>query len=363
MVFHFLRRPHYAVLYTAIKELVTDANFVCSEEGIKLQAMDNSHVALVAVDLYSEGFVHYRCDHPMPLGVNLASFTKVLKCAKDDDRVALTATDAVDVLKLTYEAKSTLYTPLVPSSGDARRPRMSRLTSVFYFYFYALIAQDRVSEYEIKLMDIDQETLGIPQTDYDVKITLSAAEFARICRDLQQLGESVRIEVSKEGVRFISEGDAANGSIHLRPAGDKVRSMAEVEGTKKEKVKVEQDEDAPMADDDDSEDGAGEKDDEEEDDENNDEEDSSSKKRKRSTKEEPKRKAKKAKKADDDDDEGVIIAMSQHVSLTFSLKYLANFSKSGSLSNRVSLCMSNDVPLLVSVSPFPAPHDQALMCW
>jgi len=212
-------------------------------------------------------------------------------------------------------------------------------------------------------MDIDQETLGIPQTDYDVKITLSAAEFARICRDLQQLGESVRIEVSKEGVRFISEGDAANGSIHLRPAGDKVRSMAEVEGTKKEKVKVEQDEDAPMADDDDSEDGAGEKDDEEEDDENNDEEDSSSKKRKRSTKEEPKRKAKKAKKADDDDDEGVIIAMSQHVSLTFSLKYLANFSKSGSLSNRVSLCMSNDVPLLVSVSPFPAPHDQALMCW
>jgi len=135
-VFHFLRRPHYAVLYTAIKELVTDANFVCSEEGIKLQAMDNSHVALVAVDLYSEGFVHYRCDHPMPLGVNLASFTKVLKCAKDDDRVALTATDAVDVLKLTYEAKSTLYVPLVPSSGDARRPRMSRLTSVLFYFIF-----------------------------------------------------------------------------------------------------------------------------------------------------------------------------------------------------------------------------------
>lgn len=81
---------------------------MCSEDGIKLQAMDNSHVALVAVELLAEGFVHYRCDHPMPLGVNLASFTKVLKCAKDDDRVALTATDAVDVLKLTYEAKSML---------------------------------------------------------------------------------------------------------------------------------------------------------------------------------------------------------------------------------------------------------------
>ncbi|SRR5258706_5182726 len=211
-------------------------------------------------------------------------------------------------------------------------------------------------------MDIDQETLGIPETEYDAKITLSSGEFARICRDLQQLGESVRIEVSKEGVRFISEGDAANGSIHLRPAGDKVRSMAEVADarkSKKEKVKVEEDEDAQMADDNASEDDDEEKDEEEEGN-NDEEEDGSSKKRKRSKKEGPKRKTKKAKKDDDDEDEGVIIAMSQHVSLTFSLKYLANFSKSGSLSNRVSLSMSNEVPLLVSRSSFPAPHDQVL---
>lgn len=40
--------------------------------------------------------------------------------------------------------------------------------------------------------------------------------------------------------------------------------------------------------------------------------------------------------------------MNQHVSLTFSLKYLVNFSKSASLTNRVQLMMSNDVPLLVS---------------
>ena len=85
--------------------------------------MDNSHVALVTVDLLSEGFVHYRCDHPMPLGVNLASLAKVLKCAKDDDRVAMTASDTVDVLKLTYEAKSTFcfthYLSL--SSGESHQ--------------------------------------------------------------------------------------------------------------------------------------------------------------------------------------------------------------------------------------------------
>ncbi|KAI0628350.1 hypothetical protein C8Q77DRAFT_1149961 [Trametes polyzona] len=40
--------------------------------------------------------------------------------------------------------------------------------------------------------------------------------------------------------------------------------------------------------------------------------------------------------------------MNQAVTLTFSLKYLVNFSKSSSLSKKVQLMMSNDVPLLVS---------------
>jgi proliferating cell nuclear antigen len=44
--------------------------------------------------------------------------------------------------------------------------------------------------------------------------------------------------------------------------------------------------------------------------------------------------------------------MNQHVTLTFSLKYLVNFAKSSSLSEDVQLMMSNDVPLLVSVLLF-----------
>jgi proliferating cell nuclear antigen len=75
--------------------------------------MDNSHVALVSVKLHADGFALYRCDRPIPLGVNLGSLTKVLKCAKDDDKCTLKATDDGDVLSLKYEASraSTFNTP------------------------------------------------------------------------------------------------------------------------------------------------------------------------------------------------------------------------------------------------------------
>lgn len=49
---------------------------------------------------------------------------------------------------------------------------------------------DRISEYDIKLMDIDQEHLGIPDTEYAATITMPSGEFQRICRDLIALSES-----------------------------------------------------------------------------------------------------------------------------------------------------------------------------
>jgi len=50
--------------------------------------------------------------------------------------------------------------------------------------------QERVSEYELKLMDIDQENLHIPDTDYDAKVHMSSAEFQRITRDLSTVSEA-----------------------------------------------------------------------------------------------------------------------------------------------------------------------------
>ncbi len=82
----------------------------------------------------------------------------------------------------------------------------------------------------MKLMDIDQEHLGIPDTQYDATITMSSAEFQRICRDLGALGESVKIEASKEGVRFSCEGEVGNGSVLLKQSAGR-------EGAGSKKVK------------------------------------------------------------------------------------------------------------------------------
>lgn len=169
-------------LIESIKDLVQDANIDCTEDDVSIQAMDSSHVSLVAVTLRSSGFDHYRCDRPISLGFNSANMSKILKCAGNDDEITLKAEDTGDHLTLMFESPK----------------------------------QDRIADFELKLMDIDSEQLGIPDTTYKCTIKMPSSEFQRIVRDLQVLGDTCVISCNKEGVRFSVSGDLGTGNVLVR---------------------------------------------------------------------------------------------------------------------------------------------------
>jgi proliferating cell nuclear antigen len=73
------------------------------------QAMDTSHVSLVSLLMRDDGFEFYRCDRSLSLGLNLASITKVLKCAGNDDIITLKAEDQGDSLTLMFESPCELH--------------------------------------------------------------------------------------------------------------------------------------------------------------------------------------------------------------------------------------------------------------
>lgn len=153
----------------------------CSAAGISLQAMDNSHVSLVALNLRADGFEKFRCDRNLSMGMNLSSMAKILKCAENNDVITMKAQDDADTVTFVFEANN----------------------------------QEKVSEFEMKLMNLDSEHLGIPDTDYSVVVKMPSSEFQRICRDLSQIGDSVQITCTKDGIRFAAAGDLGTGNISL----------------------------------------------------------------------------------------------------------------------------------------------------
>lgn len=230
-------------------------------------------MALSAVELRADGFEEYRCDRPMSIGMAITSLTKVLRSANNNDILNMRKADNADSLHLMFEG----------------------------------VSSDRIGEFDLKLMDIDTEHLGIPDTEYDAVVKLSSNEFARICRDLSNVGESVKITITKEGVTFSTEGEIGDARMTLKQGSGS-------------SARLDDDDEVDPLDDEDGE--------------------RLSKKRKASS-------AAGSSSAVAGAVVPVEIQLEKAVALTFSVQYLVNFTKAAPLASAVTLHMADKVPLLV----------------
>mmetsp|Transcript_83547 Transcript_83547/g.269320 ORF Transcript_83547/g.269320 Transcript_83547/m.269320 type:complete len:259 (-) Transcript_83547:172-948(-) len=166
----------------AIKDLCKDVNFDCSEKGIQVQSMDSSHVALVSLLLRESAFSEFKCERPMSLGMNVESLSKVLKMCAPGDKLKVRWESGADTVSFQCEG-----------------------------------GEDRIADFDLKLMQIESEHMEIPEQHYKVVVKLPSSEFQRICRDLREFGETMQIKASKEGITFSVQGDLGAGNVLLKP--------------------------------------------------------------------------------------------------------------------------------------------------
>lgn len=140
----------------AIKELVSDVNIDISPTGISLQAMDNSHVALVSLHLSMDGFESFRSDKPMTLGINIANLSKIMKLGDNEDSMTLKAEEDPSHLTVIFENQK----------------------------------KGRFAEFNINLINIDTEHLSVSDNEGGSQLTMSSAEFSKMMRELYQISET-----------------------------------------------------------------------------------------------------------------------------------------------------------------------------
>merc|ERR1712076_299589 len=167
----------------AMKDLCKDVNFDCSEKGLQVQSMDSSHVALVSLLLRESAFADFKCDRPTSLGMNVDSLGKIFKMCGPNDSLKLRWQNDADTLNFQCE-----------SSDD-----------------------DRIADFDLKLMQIESEHMEIPEQHYKVIAKLPSGEFQKICKDLKEFGETMQMKASKEGLTFSVQGDLGTGNVMLKP--------------------------------------------------------------------------------------------------------------------------------------------------
>merc|ERR1712110_542192 len=126
----------------------------------------------------------FKCDHPTSLGMNVDSLAKIFKMCGPNDSLKLRWQNDADTLNFQCE-----------SSDD-----------------------DRIADFDLKLMQIESEHMEIPEQQYKVVARLPSSEFQKICKDLKEFGETMQVSASKEGITFSVAGDIGGGNVLLKPS-------------------------------------------------------------------------------------------------------------------------------------------------
>lgn len=177
----FLKR-----ILESIKDLVTDANLLCTEDGMELQAMDSAHVCLISLTILADACTTYTCTQSMTLGLNISTFAKILKCVEADDSLILSVAGDASTLDISAESASGTQT----------------------------------SAYSMNLMDIDADHLTIPDTAYACSVKIPSADFSRKVRDLQMFGDTCELGVTEKAFVMTVRGDLGTATVTLKDDKD-----------------------------------------------------------------------------------------------------------------------------------------------
>lgn len=164
----------FKTLIEAIKELLTDTCIEFDSTGMKIVAMDTSHVVLVHLKLAAEKFEYYHCANRIVVGVNMLNFHKLIKTVNSNDTLTLFV-DSTDVNQLGIKIESNL--------------KNSKTT------------------YKLNLLDLDNPKITVDPAEFNSVITLPSTDFQKICRDMNNIADQVELKNIDNQLIFTCKGD------------------------------------------------------------------------------------------------------------------------------------------------------------
>lgn len=159
-----------------ISELVNEASFKVTKEGIELVAMDPANVAMVVFKLLSSSFTEYNVPEDVYLAVNLSNMKQVLRRAKPNDMLSLELQENKLTITLRGNSKRTFSLPII---------------------------------------DLDEKEQKVPDLQFPLSITTSTQRFNDAVEDVDIIGESVSLIAEPDKFSVVAEGDMSKAHIEI----------------------------------------------------------------------------------------------------------------------------------------------------
>lgn len=187
MVFCTLKNANGGIIFKTIVDTLSSQmshiGMTITNNHLVLSGVDTAHVSIVNISLLSSSFSTFRktTEQDVDMHVSIEHFKRILRGCKADDSMKI-------ILKNKYD------------------------TSVFIEFENAF----RTVSFKLPMLDIDQDSIDVPELKYETTVHLPASKFQTVFQDLNVLSpEAVNIRSTNEHVQFTSEENGCETEMSI----------------------------------------------------------------------------------------------------------------------------------------------------
>lgn len=201
----------FKILFEVLKDMLTESNLVFvsnkktqssdTDDGetdgdnsdkkkheekdcMKMIAIDPTKSVLINLKLDGDSFSKFVCKKSkLVLGINLAGFYKVIKSMAKND-----------ILTFSVDHEKKNYLQIKIDNQDTKKD----------------------TEFNLKLLDLDESKMSIPEIAFDAVITMNSQEFNKLCREMHGIADYVEIKCLSDRIIFACVGEIADRKTTYR---------------------------------------------------------------------------------------------------------------------------------------------------
>ena len=190
MKFEFKDAKIWKACMSAVSSLVDEAVFVLSPDGMKMRAMDSSHVALVELDIPPKAFETFEVKKRVTIGIDIPEMMKVIARAKTGEG-------------LTAEL----------DEGDGGRLRL-------------VFAGPPVRKFNVPLIDVRETDYPDPKLAFTATMEVQSNVILDGVKDAELISDAVEVDVTKDGLFIRAEGDKGASELALEVGNATLQNFA-----------------------------------------------------------------------------------------------------------------------------------------
>ena len=181
----------FTALFQHIKLFTENITLNCDKTHMRMQCMDNAHVAIVELTIPAGWFNFYELTsgRSVQMGFNATVLHRVLSSRDKNQRIHLIySPEGPDRWMIHLTCGSSDEAP------DAETVASDKTQIKPYF--------DK--HFELPLIDIEEDTMQIPEIEYVAELAMQSAQFSGIVTQLKMFGDTMDVQCSEERISLAS---------------------------------------------------------------------------------------------------------------------------------------------------------------